>query len=441
MWIERKRSVLFFWICCLLAILQPRLSNTLERPALSSALDVATVETERKFGDAWTAHFLETFYDFQDAPVVHVFLVTKADVSIPEDLEFAIEEGTDLREHGEALIESGQTEVGARLLATSEAMLHGTDQFGTLLISAHEMEPSLVAFHHGLPTYLVAKRDAEERAETFADGAEVTFLGVLYFTPLEYYYEFDVQGESILVSPFHSRIISRAEMAKSHETTDEHVTGAMFRETEAPATGEFPDTRIIRGVPDYNQRSSRPNSCGPTAGACLLGYWDGQGYDDFLEGTGTYDDVTCLIEELCDTMSWDPMTGVYYAHIPIGLRNVIDARGYPCDVSSLYSIDSFDVVKQEIVDGRPFVYGSQENPWGCAHYVVTVGYQGDFVIVHDNWWSTPVDYFVHWDALRHGDDMMTTLVPEGQVGPSSQPLPTNIGGSGGGCFIRAATPG
>ena len=441
MWVERKKPVLLFWICCLLTVLQPRLSDSREPMTPSSAADVATVEAQRRFGDQWSAHFLETFHDCQEAPVVHVFLVTKDDSSTPEDLKSPIEKGSDLREQGEWLIETGQTEIGARLLAMSEPVLHGTDQYGTLLISAEEIEPSLVAFHHGLPTYLVARRDAEDRAETFADGREVTFLGVLYFTPLEYYYEFDAEGERILVSPFHPRIILRADMEKALERTHEHVTGALLRQTEGATASQFPDALIIPGVPDYNQRSSLPNSCGPTAGACLLGYWDAQGYDDFLEGAGTCDDVTRLIGELCEAMSWDPVTGVYYAYIPIGLRQVIDDRGYPFDVSSLYSIDSFDVVKQEIVDGRAFVYGSQENPWGCGHYVVTVGYQGDFVIVHDNWWSTPVDYFVHWDALRHNDDMMTTLIPEGQVGPPSQPLPSDIGGSGGGCFIRTATQG
>ena len=151
--------------------------------------------------------------------------------------------------------------------------------------------------------------------------------------------------------------------------------------------------------------------------------------------------MTRLIEELCDAMDWDPITGVYYAYIPIGLQQVIDDRGYRFGINSLYRIDSLDVVKQEIVEGRPLVYGSQENPWGYGHYVVTVGYDGNFIIVHDNWWSTPVDYFVHWDALRHSDDMMTTLVPEGQVGPASQTLPADVGGSGGGCFIRAAGQG
>ena len=413
-------------------------TQNLDATPTSETLAFAAFEAAARFGDQPAVHFLETFHDSEKRPVIHVFLVTKDGSSLPEDLESSIEHGTDLREQGESLIEAGRTEAGEKLLDMSEPILHQADQYGTLLISAEEAEPSLIAFHDGLPTYLVARTDAEERAEAFSDGTDVTLIGILYLSPLEYFYEFDAGGDRILVSPFHQRIMSGSDVDEVLQRTCEQPGEDLFGRAEIAPTAEFPESDIIPGVPDDNQRGSLPNSCGPTAGACLLGYWDDQGYDDFVEGTGTYDDVTRLIEELCDAMNWDPATGVYYNHIPIGLRQVVDDRGHRFGISNLYGIDSLDVVKQEIVDGRPFVYGSQENPWGCGHYVVTVGYNGNYIIVHDNWWSTPSDYFVRWDALRHTDDMMTTLVPEGQVGPASQTLPAAIGGGGGGCFIRAA---
>jgi len=138
-------------------------------------------------------------------------------------------------------------------------------------------------------------------------------------------------------------------------------------------------------------------------------------------------------------MSWNPSEGISYSQIPVGLRHVIDDRGYEIGISSLYGIGSFDIVRQEIIDGRPFIYGSRKNPWGGPHYVVVVGYQENFIIVHDNWRSTPVDYSVNWDALRHNDDMITTLIPEGQEGPPNEPLPSGSGGSSEGCFIETAS--
>jgi len=413
-------------------------TQNLDAMPTSETLAFAAFEAAARFGDQSAVHFLETFHDSEKRPVIHVFLVTKDGSSLPEDLESSIEHGMALRKNGESLIEAGHTDSGQTLVAMSDPVLHQADRYGTLLIALGDNEPSLAAFHHGLPTCLVARTDAEERAEAFCDATDVTPLGVLYVSPLEYYFEFDAAGEHILVNPFHQRIMFTSDLDGMLEATFEQPAGGPFGHNETAPAAEFPDSQIITGVPDDNQRGSLPNSCGPTAGACLLGYWDDQGYDDFVGGAGTYDDVTRLIEELCDAMAWDPATGVYYAYIPIGLQQVVDDRGYRFGISNLYGIESLDVVKQEIVDGRPFVYGSQENPWGCGHYVVTVGYEGNFIIVHDNWWSTPSDYFVRWDALRHTDDMMTTLVPEGQVGPASQTLPAAIGGGGGGCFIRAA---
>jgi hypothetical protein len=290
-----------------------------------------------------------------------------------------------------------------------------------------------------LPTDLIVQRDADERARSFSQGKPVTPRGVLYVSPLEYYYAFDIEGETLLVSPFDSRIFPRDDLKTEFEPPQRVSAENPPNQEEQAPQSSFPDAQIVSGVPDYDQRPWLLNSCGPTAAACLLGYWDAQSYEDFLEGEGTSDDVTHLIEELCDAMGWDPATGVYYSQVPVGLRQVVEDRGYSFETSSLYRVVSIDTVKREIVEGRPLIYGSQENPWKCGHYVVTVGYEGDFIIVHDNWWSTPVDYFVNWDALGHTDDMMTTLVPEGHVGPSSESLPSDVGGGGGGCFLRTVT--
>jgi hypothetical protein len=421
-------------------------------------MDLVAYEATTRFGNQSASHFLETFTDLQGAPAVHLFLVTKGQDSIPENMGASIDNGLAIREEGQSLIQNGQIEEGQRLVARSKALVLQENHYGTLIISAKKEGPSLLAFHHGLPTYLIAKTDAEERAEVFSKGEQAILIGVLYLTPLEYYFEFEVGDQKILVNPFDLEVIPRADlerrldlfrsppvedqMESSSESTATDPYGLQVENLEASRPlDQFPDSSIISGVPDYNQRPWLANSCGPTAGATLLGYWDGQGYEDFLGGEGTYDDVTDLIDELCQTMSWDSLIGVYYSQIPTGFHHVINDRGYDMDVSNLFGIDSLGTVKQEIVQGRPFLYGTQQNPWGQAHYVVVVGYQGNFIIVHDNWWSTPLDYVVNWDALGHYDDMMTVLAPEGQLGLTSEPLPSGLGGGGGGCFISAAIQG
>ena len=455
--VQKKKSALFFLIFCFLAVLCAPHAHGSDPLASPSILDVAAFEAIERFGNQATAHFLSSFYDREGNPAVHLFLVTKDQEPVPEDIEESLEDGRRLLDEGEALIQSGRIEEGARVIAAGKALLLQEARYGTLLVSARQEGPSLVAFHHGLPTCLIAQTEAEERAEAFSNGKHVTPLGVIYLSPLEYYFEFEVEAQKILVSPFYSKIISRADLEKIPASADLSVSEEQGEDpsdriqrnpydlseedqTDTDLAAQSPDSQIIPDVPDYNQRPSLPNSCAPTTGACLLGYWDAQGYEDFLQGAGTYGDVTCLIEELCGAMGWAPSFGVYYSQVPVGLQYIIDDRGYELDISNLYGIGSLEIVRQEIIEGRPFIYGSQENPWGYGHYVVVVGYQGSFIIVHDNWWSTPTDYFVNWDSLGHHNDMMSTLIPQGQTGPPNEPLPSEIGASRQGCFISALIP-
>ncbi len=445
MGVQKKKSTPLFLILSLLTLFLVPCSYSSEPLPGPSVIDIAAFEGTKRFGNQSTAHFINTFYDLKGTPAVHLFLVTKDQESIPEDMDKCIEGGRRLLEEGESLIRTGKTEEGQRLIASGKTLLLQEDRYGALLVSARQGGPSLIAFHHGLPTYLAAKKEVDER---------VTPLGVLYFSPLEYYFEFEIEDQKTLVNAFSLKFLSRAELEKdlrsssltyleeqdgdASDLTQSDLYDLKGRNhTGADPLGQTSDYQFIPGVPDYHQPAKFPDSCGPTAGACLLGYWDGQGFEDLLQGPGNYDDVTGLIEELCGTMDWNPSSGVYYSQIPVGLRHVIDDRGYEIGISSLYGIGSLDIVRQEIIEGRPFIYGSQENPWGTPHYVVVVGYQENFIIVHDNWQSTPVDYFVNWAALEHSDDMMTTLVPEGQVGPVNEPLPSDRGGGSGGCFIAS----
>jgi hypothetical protein len=454
MWIQKEASLLFlsvFWLILVFWIGSSHASNVTADP---SALETATVEGIRRFGPEARVSLITTFHDLDGNPSVQLFLVQKDQESNPEDIEKSIEAGREFREAGVALIEAGQSEAGRDLIAISKTLQRQEDHYGTLFIRMSYGESSLVAFHHGLPTYLIERAEAEERAIDFSNGMPVTLLGVLYLSPLDYFFEFEFEGKSVLVSPFHPEILSRTDLGERYErprvmTTQEEMQGdSQSQRNLFDPPGRINDERgqlehasdlqIVSGVPDYNQRPSLSNSCGPTAGAVLLGFWDSQGYDDFLQGEESYDDVTRLIEELSGAMGWNPAYGVYYHQVPIGLGHLIDTRGYEFSISNLYGTSSLDLVRQEINGGRPFVYGSQVNPWGIAHYVVVVGYEENFIVVHDNWPSTPTDYFVSWDALGHTDDMMVMLFPQGQAGPVSEALPSGSGGGGGGCFISAS---
>jgi hypothetical protein len=454
MWFQKRRRTLLFLVLCVVPILYALISYSSDSIQSASVVDFAESEAKKRFGSRSKAHLFETFYDRLGTPAVELYLVTKDQEAIPEDLEELMDQGREFLETGEALVESGYPEEGEELIDTGRALLFQENRFGTLLVATRQGPPFLLAFHHGLPTHLVARAEATQKAQAFAGGDPVELLGILYVSPLQYYFEFDHEGQRLLISPFDPRTVRRPDFeadsstgiptvyqAPGEGTGDQGEKDAGGAEEEGAVeigvSAQFPESQLIPDVPDYNQPQSLTNSCGPVAAACLLGYWDAKGYEDFLGGAGTNEDVKLLIEELSDLMGWNPSVGVYYSQIPLGLRRIIDLRGYVFGIQSLISIGSLDTVKQKIMEGRPFIYGSQENPWNTPHYVVVVGYEGNFMIVHDNWSSTPVDYYVNWNALGHSDDMITTLTPQGAASPASDSFSSGAQGGGDGCFLSS----
>ena len=253
-----------FWVTLGILILlclchTPRLDAT----PTPETLELAAFEAASRFGDQSVVHFLESFYDSEKRPVVHVFLVTKNGSSLPEDLESSIEHGMTLRENGESLIETDHTDSGQVLVAMSDAVLHQADRYGTLLIALGDNEPSLVAFHHGLPTCLVARTDAEERAKAFSNGMDVTPVGVLYVSPLEYYYEFDIEGAHILVSPFHQRIVFTSDLDGTLETTFERPGEDLLAIPTRLPKSSFPIPTSLRASPTTTSGDRYPTVAAP----------------------------------------------------------------------------------------------------------------------------------------------------------------------------------
>ena len=175
-----------------------------------------------------------------------------------------------------------------------------------------------------------------------------------------------------------------------------------------------------------------PGSCGPTSAACVLGYWDAKGYPNLMQN-GSYS----LISELADAMNYLYNQGVYPDDIPVGLRTVANnKRGYSFNISILYRV-TLTQFKAEVDAGRPTCYGSYDNPWGGGHEVCGVGYNGDYIIVHDNWPSTPENYNVSWYSIGHSDDDLVKVVPGGGGGDDDG---DDDGDDGGGSQGKVVSP-
>jgi hypothetical protein len=138
----------------------------------------------------------------------------------------------------------------------------------------------------------------------------------------------------------------------------------------------------ISGVPDY-QNSYWPadvNDCAPTAGACVLGYWDSHGYDNLITGSADYSVNPTGVTELHDflkvDMGWTE-SGTSITNIPTGIEETANTRrGYSFSADNYHPIP-WTNLKSEINSNRPFVFSILHPYYGSWHSVAGVGYTED----------------------------------------------------------------
>ena len=137
----------------------------------------------------------------------------------------------------------------------------------------------------------------------------------------------------------------------------------------------------IPGVPDYqNNWFTGPNDCAPTAGSCVLGFWDSHGYDNLITGSADYslnpDGVTELVDFLKIDMEWTS-SGTFISNIPIGIEATANnRRGYAFSADNDDSV-SWNDMRTEIDSDRPFVFSILYPYYGSYHSVTGVGYTED----------------------------------------------------------------
>ena len=146
----------------------------------------------------------------------------------------------------------------------------------------------------------------------------------------------------------------------------------------------------ISGVPDYQQNDfdapPEPGTgdCAPTAAACVLGYWNSNGYGNLIDGSSDYGSnlagVTELVNFLKADMGYpdDPVEGgVLITDIPIGIEATAnDRRGYSFSADNWHPV-SWTNLKSEINADRPFVFSILHPYYGGWHSVAGVGYTED----------------------------------------------------------------
>ena len=331
------------------------------------------------------------------------------------------------------------------------------DRFATVAIGANTDQPPLIYLHAGLPEHIAHADEFNSTAAASLDGATSLNVEYLYAGPLALVYRFTASSgrtvdltsdmtELVIAEERHDgteqqRVPTVSDLQRHAHKWEELLALEQVRSIDLNATTKdlgAPKrvTNVISGVPDYDQRLYGVNTCGPTAVAQVMGYWDGHAYAatgdgpfrNLMDGGPASEStnlagVSAAVEQLKQTLGWNT-DGVLYLNVTDGILDFANHSNYQNNLSftvpggiDLYP--SWDTVRSEIDAGRPFLYeilGSFEyaggRPGNINHFMTGVGYQEGYgadedmqvLITHFNWgYDTPVyinfGNFWMWDNL------------------------------------------
>ncbi len=193
--------------------------------------------------------------------------------------------------------------------------------------------------------------------------------------------------------------------------------------TPTSTTGEISTLALnsLLDVPYYHQDDFGVNSCGPTASAQVLGYWDDHGYGNLVDnGSSTTGHVNELVYDLMHAEGYDYTCCTDPETIESGIEALCNSDAYGnnlnFDVVWIHYAVSWEAdIVAEINAGRPFVYlnWNEDLPPGWFHYTTGTGYNdnsGHILYVHTNF-PPDTPYELNWDNIPSNNQDLYKVSP------------------------------
>ncbi len=268
------------------------------------------------------------------------------------------------------------------------SQMSGADKYATVVVGAHEGREPFIASYSGLPPHIFLREDAIEIRRQQIKEKDPGEPRYVWLQPLFVAFEFpsaEEQGERVFLevrgTQFWEVPISGW---KRVEVSNEVLRKRRQNWQEMSFDATYATQHTISGVPDYqNSNFADDNDCAPTAGACVLGYWDSHGYYNLITGSADYGSnptgVTELVDFLKTDMGWTS-SGTPIDNIPTGIEATANnRRGYSFSADNKSAV-LWNDIKAEINADQPFVF-SIAHPYytgSTSHHSVTgVGYTED----------------------------------------------------------------
>lgn len=353
-----------------------------------------------------------------------------------------------------------------RLEAANAAVL--ADEVGTVIIAArYDLYPLLERFDGAAPHLKHASRAAKLAVK---GGRGAKLQRSFYLGPLSVIHEIEAPGAGdktklVPVDTLRGRVLDRKKdlgrgagrlppapagrRTVSPQRVWEDIENAGAAAGQVSGDDVGPGARMIPGVPYYHQDDYGDNSCGPTASAQVLGYWDDHGYGNLVDnGSSTSGHVNELVFSLMRAEGFYPGLGTPTFNIEPGMEAVCNNSDYGNDLNFAVTYDASvswtDDIKAEIDANRPFLYVNSDldsYPY-WSHVATGVGYDetsGHILYVHYNY-PPDTPYELNWDNIPANNQVIYKVDPGGEPTfdclwsedfESGFPGPWTVGGDGG----------
>lgn len=168
-------------------------------------------------------------------------------------------------------------------------------------------------------------------------------------------------------------------------------------------SGSFGSYKILSDVPDFITPKELCNSCGPTAGANICGYWHKHGYyylqHDWDENGN--DLITCLWHDMNTNCVYGTPASNFRAGIVYHANTVHGSYlGIYHFSASGDSSPHFSDAVNEISYDRPFgILIREQGSWTWWHWITCIGYYSgydEYIYVRDGWGDGTVA--INWNA-------------------------------------------
>ncbi len=238
----------------------------------------------------------------------------------------------------------------------------------------------------------------------------------IYVFPLLYYIHFNIikEGKQVRDVYFFWNEKRVADLNEIPEEKIELTNADLIKEQGTTSM------KVLRDVPEYitNTYPGLCNSCGPVAGANILGYWSRHGYPNLWNESSDPKGRELATSLYYYYMGTTPV-GTFLIDFPSGIESYSRDYGYVFSTYIDPEAQVYGSFVREINNGRPLGIRIQLGGLLDQHWITGIGYyygySGYYVYVRDGWNNGYA--MINWDDPFLGTSPITSFIDNVYVYP------------------------